>query len=395
MPIKIDFLSNARDFLRGTDDVDDALDGVADSLDDMADAAKKGGRDAERSVDKLEDSFRDAARRAKDLGDAGRDAGRDVERGMRNAEDGVEEFKSEANSTARESAASFDGSAESIVDAFQEVAANAFAGFGPAGAVAGLAAAAGIGLVMAGFDDANKAAEESARRASEWADAFIEAGGRVISYEQQMAKVRSIITDPELFKEAETNAKNWGVSFDTAVSAAAGSASALAEANDSLAKKEKAAADEAVKLADGGEALADMLVGTTSEANAGRAALDALTGEMSRGQKGADAFSRILIDTARATEGATEKVDEFGDSIISLPDGHQVYIDAETGQATQDVDAIEKKIYGIKGKTVGVNVEANLGSATAAYERWIANHNGRSIKIYGRYVSPPGSETYP
>lgn len=390
MPIKIDFLANVRDFLRGTADADEALDDVASSLDDMADAAKTGGRDAERSVDDLESSFRDAARRAKDLGDAGRDAGRDVDRGMRTAEDGVEEFKDEANSTAREAAASFDGSAESIADAFQEIAANAFAGFGPAGAVAGLAAAAGIGLAVSGFDAMNAAAEESAERAADWADAYIEAGGRVLSFEQQMAKVRDILTDPEMFKEAETNAKNWGVSFETAVAAAAGSASALAEANESLAEKERAAAEEAVKLADGGEALADMLVGATGEARAGRDALNALTGEMERGGKGADAFSRILVDTARNTAGATEKVDEFGDTVITLPDGHKVYIDAETGQATQDVDAIEKKVYGIKDKNVDVNVHANTGSASAGINRFIAQNNGRVIKIYGRYVSPPG-----
>jgi hypothetical protein len=74
---------------------------------------------------------------------------RGVERGTRRAEDSLGEFKDEANSTAKEAAASFDGSADSIADAFQEVAANAFVGFGPAGAAAGLAVALGLGTAIA------------------------------------------------------------------------------------------------------------------------------------------------------------------------------------------------------------------------------------------------------
>lgn len=395
MPIKIDFLANVRDFLRGTDDAEDALDDVADSLDDMADAAKKGGREAERSVDDLEDSFRDAARRAKDLGDAGKDAGREVERGMKDAEDGVEELKDEANSTAREAAASFDGSAESIVDAFQEVAANAFAGFGPAGAFAGLAAAAGIGLAVKGFEDMNEAEQASEERAAEWADAYVEAGSRILDASQVIESARAIITDPEQYKQAKKNAEDWGVSESTALLAMAGDTNALAEARKALADKE-AGLSGALKDAGGNmRNLSHEQRENRREVQDGTASLNQLTGEMDRGDQRANVYAESLRLLADHTAGATRKVDEFGDTIVTLPDGKKIYIDAETGRATDNVDAIERKIYGIRDKTVDVNVRANLGSATAAYDRWIDRHNGRSIKIYGKYVSPPGSDVWP
>jgi hypothetical protein len=78
---------------------------------------------------------------------------------------GLEEFNDEASGTAREAAASFDGSAESIGEVFQEVAANAFAGFGPAGAAAGIAAAVGLGTAIAAVQtlaEENTAAKEAA-----------------------------------------------------------------------------------------------------------------------------------------------------------------------------------------------------------------------------------------
>ncbi len=384
--INIPITGDARDFVKTTKDVEGALDDVADSLDDMTRDTKRGADQAERAVDDLADTFRDAQRRAKDLGDAGKDAGDDVKRGMERAEDGVEEFKDEANSTAREAAASFDGSAESIADMFQEVAANAFAGFGPAGAIAGLAAAAGIGLAVAGFEQVNEASEESKERANEWADAYIESGGRVLDFDTTMAKTREILTGK--FDEATKNADLWGVSIETAVAAMAGSQSAIDDVTKAVDEQSKAAAIAAVKAQEMAEANGGTLLNLTLEeqkANAASDALNMLTGEMDRGASQASIYSRMLVDQARATAGATEAVDEFGDTIITLPDGKQVYIDAETGQATDNVNAIERKIYGIPDGSATVSVDTSTAQNTL--DRWIVKNNGRTIQIGTRTVT--------
>lgn len=390
MAIKIDFLSNVRQFLRGTDDAEDALDDVADSLDDMADAAKKGGRDAERSVEKLDDSFRDAARRAKDLGKSGKDAGRDVKHGMKNAEDGVEEFKDEANSTAREAAASFDGSAESIADVFQEVAANAFTGFGPAGAIAGLAAAAGIGLAVSGFTATNEASEESRNRVADWAQAYIDAGGDASEALASVARVSAIYTDPDLYTKAQDNARNWGVSVSTAVNAMAGDMTALGVVSESTKRRQ----DEWA------EALQDGVTGSASswdksnltdkqrelgqQVAAGRDALEQLNGEMAAGASIAYQQSRSLFDLAKNTGTATGEVDELGNKIIALPDGTEVVINAQTKTASEDVDAFERKVGNVKGKTVKVKVDTS--DAARSIARFI--NQGRQIKIGTRIVGP-------
>lgn len=185
--ISINFLADVRDFLKGTKDVEDGLDDVADSLDEVA-------RDGDQATEKLEDSFRDLAKAAKKSGD---DVGTNMKDGFRKAGEGAQNFKEEALSTAKESAASFDGSAESIVDSFQEIAANAFVGFGAAGVVAGLAAAAGIGVVSKSILDAEENAKTAKARVEELGKAFIESGADVAQVEAFNEALQGIVTNSE------------------------------------------------------------------------------------------------------------------------------------------------------------------------------------------------------
>lgn len=375
--------ADAKEFDRGIrDGVIKPLEKAEDALKDLGDAADDAGRDGARGVDKLEDALRDAERRAKDLGDAGDDAGDEIKRGMRKAEDSVDEFRREANSTAKESAASFDGSAESIVDAFQEIAANAFAGFGPAGAVAGLAAAAGIGLAMAGFENIQEAEEESKKRAGEWAQAYIDAGGKVLNAATTTAVALDIATG-DRFEEAKTNAQNWGVEISVAIAAMAGEKWALSAANESLAETESKLQREMENTGIQYPEMVENLTETTLAASAGRTALEGITGEMQRGGEQADAYSRYLKQVAQNTEGATSATDEFGDSVTTLPDGTTIYIDAETGQATTNVDAIEQKIYGIPDGSSTVRVTAD----TSQVDREMRRLSGTTLRIGTRFVT--------
>jgi hypothetical protein len=240
-PIRIPIVSDVTGFIKGTSDVEGALDDVSSSLDDLSREAQgagddagralsqgieDGARDAERALDevgrsdgleqvgdnadqaarevegaadRMEKSFRDAFDTVKkESRDAGRKVGDDVGDGFDRAKEGAQEFKEEANSTARESAASFDGSADSINDTFQEVAANAFAGFGPAGAAAGLAIAAGIGVARSAFDRAKEEAAALRDRIGEIRDGFLAVRVDGDSALRQVSdRMREIVTETE------------------------------------------------------------------------------------------------------------------------------------------------------------------------------------------------------
>lgn len=344
MALKLDILANTSAFIASMRKAGASVEDIGDALDDMA-------REGVDAGNKLERSFKDIAREAND---AGRKVGREMGDGFDKAKAGMDDFKSEANSTAREAAASFDGSAESIADAFQEVTANALGGFGPAGALAGLAAAAGIGLVVAGFDQANQAAEASEEAVAEWADAYIEAGGKALTAGAMAAKAQDILTDSEKFKTAEENARKWGVSIETAVGAMSGSAADIREVETSV--------------RDMGEALKNIpdddafTIGIKAEQdfNAAKDALSKLTEEMDRGSTRAEVLNSFWQEQINSMDGVIVKVDEFGNKLYELPDDTQVVVDAETGVATQNLDAFKGDVETIAGKEVTATVRLKV-----------------------------------
>jgi hypothetical protein len=184
-----------------TTDVDDVIKGaekVADSFEDIQDSLKDTAKASGKASDQISDGFKDAAKDAdtaaknidRDLTQAlkevenkadgtGKGMGRSFKEGADKAGEGLSELKDESNSTAKEAAASFDGSAESIADAFQEVAANALSGFGALGAGIGLAAAVGIGIAIAKMNELAEANNEAKEKAADLAREIYDAGGKL------------------------------------------------------------------------------------------------------------------------------------------------------------------------------------------------------------------------
>lgn len=204
--------------------------GLIDPIEDAEDALKKlgktdAGKDIDKQMDRAQDATEDLSKELDDarddlkkLGFAAKDAGDDARRGMDKAKDGAKDFKDEANSTARETAASFDGSAESIGDAFQEVAANAFGAFGPAAGLAGLAVAAGIGGIKTTFDELAEKSKEV--REGIIAD-FLEVGD-ALDQEAVDARVRDLLGNENTRKQVELLKEILGVDLGQAALIAAG-----------------------------------------------------------------------------------------------------------------------------------------------------------------------------
>lgn len=343
--------------------------GIIDPLEDVDKALDDLGKN--RGADDLADDLDDAAKRTEDLKDETRETARAIERdyksagdgigdstrkGLGRAKEGLADFKDESNSTAREAAASFDGSAQSIGDAFQEVAANAFAGFGPAGAVAGIAAAAGIGLVISAFENVADAQEASEEEIAKWADAYIEAGDRVLNASQVIAGAQEIITDPERWKEAQKDAKLWGVSVETAVLAMSGNAASIDTVSRSLDNQREAYLDYAASIESTSEGR-DKELAKLAEANS---AYKTLTDGISQGQVAAGVYNQALLDLIASTEDATTQTDDLGNTVYSLPGGKQILVKADTKQATEDLSTFHGNLDEVpkqKVTTVKVNVD--------------------------------------
>ncbi|APX03371.1 hypothetical protein [Arthrobacter sp. QXT-31] len=188
-PIEIVVDAKVDGVLKGAQNMAESMEDVEKSIDNVEDTAKDTGKSLERSLDDAGDSAGDAGKKIdRDLTEAlknvedqsktsGKAIGNNVKDGTDRAKAGFDELKDEANSTAKESAASFDGSAESIADSFQEIAANAFAGLGPAAGAAGLAAAVGIGIAISKMQELAETNNEAKEKMADLAREIYETGG--------------------------------------------------------------------------------------------------------------------------------------------------------------------------------------------------------------------------
>lgn len=342
MAFKITLLSDVRAFLKGTADVEKSLDDVASSLDDLARETKQ---NADQAGDALAREFSDAFDKVKtESRTAGKRIGDDMHDGTRKAKDGIEEFGDEANSTAREAAASFDGSADSILDAFQEVAANAFAGFGPAGALAGLAAAAGIGLVFSSLEDAAEKASEAKDQVLDFADAINEAGGnpKAVRWAEKLRDTMKEITNnkewfelwqaaPETRLEEWTKyAKDFGVSMKDTGAYVAGNADAQIRITDQLRQQR----EELVRQRDASGSYQEV-----AALNEKITALDTYQGQLD-GQK------QTLVDAAALNQGLSEALSAVDESAADAAEASAQFSDSLTEHlsvADEGLDEFVKK----------------------------------------------------
>lgn len=230
MAIKIPFIADVADFMRGTRNMADELDEVADSLeglerdstragDEIADAMRDAGKPAEElarevsdSADKIGDAFRDAGKDAdragKDMAEslekpaegaedlerkvkdamgkvtdhartAGKQTSDATRKGFDDAADSTAEFRDEARQNLGETMSSFRGDIEDIPQILQDVLGGVAPALGGLGTIAAAGAAAAVGVMIAKMQELAEENTEAAQGASDLAAAYIDAGGKI------------------------------------------------------------------------------------------------------------------------------------------------------------------------------------------------------------------------
>ena len=381
MPINIDFLANTSKLERGGDNVERALEDVADSLDDVA-------RDGDRSLGRLERSFKDAADAAKDTERAAKKVGDGGKEGFGKASDAAGEFKSEALQNLSEVSSSFTGDLQSIGDLAQGTFGGLAASLPGVLGAAGAGAAVGVGLITAAFVAAEERRKQLEQRASDLGQAYIDAGSTVLSSIEETARAAEILSDPELRKELDAYAAAVG-DRNVALGALIGRSEDLAKVQALVNEAET----ENAQLNEQQVAASSKRKSATSEtirANEeliakGRELLD--VNSQALGQF--NTYSEYLNHVAQTTSGATSKIDEFGDTVVTLPDGKTIYIDAETGQATDSMDAIEQRSFAPKAVPVDLDTtQADL--KLASFRTRVQQRLGIPVSV----TAPPGIAKY-
>jgi hypothetical protein len=90
-----------------------------------------------------------------------------------------------------------------------------FSGFGPLGAAAGLAAAAGIGLISKSLQDAQEEAENLAAATDEMVAQMLESGTTFVTEQDKLNMVEALLGNPEKREEAQKFADKLGIPLVT------------------------------------------------------------------------------------------------------------------------------------------------------------------------------------
>lgn len=359
--ISINVAANVRDAVRGVDNVADAVEEVSDRLRDMtkdsdqsADRLERDFKEVQRSTDKTSDDIKRKFREAyKSVGRASDDAADDAVRAQRHMSEQASEYGSEIRQNLGEGLANaVRGDFSQLGDTIGDTIGGTVAGIGGIGtAAAAIATGVGIGAITAAFIAADEKRKELQARASDLADAYIEAGTAILDTFGEVERAQAVISDPEQKKKVEDYAKALGVDLPVALGAYVGRSEDLDKVQQIIADRTEENTRLTKELGREWNETGD------AQYSANLDAIEAGTELIQVQKDAADGFqtwSDYLNHVAESTEGATAELDEFGDTIVTLPDGKQIYIDAETGQATDKTDAIEKKIYGIQNKDVSI-----------------------------------------
>lgn len=373
----IDVLMNAREVQRGARDVSKALDGVADAADAAArdgekgtDKLERGLRDIVQAARPAERAYRDVGEEAKGAGRKAKDAGDDADEGFRKFRDAGEEASSELRQNLGETFSSFRGDLTDIGQIGQDVFGGLAGSVGGLVPAVGLAAgAAGMGLLIGAFELAEERRQQLSDRANDLANAYIEAGSNVMSAMSIAARTAEIITGEER-DEALEYARVLGVDLPTAARAMAGDVNALAAVNAIAAQATRdayAAADEQRESLKALTPEQEAKVRADLEAINKARELNGVVDEANQKFQDQQGVLRGLVSDA---DSAAVSVDALGNQVYELPDGTQIMINAETGQASTDVSNFKGDTDGVIEQLNNQQIKLRVTVDDTAWRNW-------------------------
>lgn len=215
--------------IKPVEEADKALEKLAESrpmalIDDLEDAQRETEelkRETKQTADAIDREYRDSYRRAKQSSDDFTDK----------AKAGAGELKDELKQSAAEGAASFSGEMDDVVDVVQETIANGLSGFGPVGALAGLALAAGIG---AGFSEIQKQAEATQQFIEDAFDDMAENASSSLSRAFVAEQMKTLLQDEGKRNEIKEQSVALSLSEQTVLQAMAGDAQSLQAVQEAI-----------------------------------------------------------------------------------------------------------------------------------------------------------------
>ncbi|WP_460802483.1 hypothetical protein [Microbacterium sp. GXF6406] len=371
-----------------------------DALDDLGRAAKDAGRDGERAIDNLEDALRDVQQQSKktersvdDIGDVGG-------KGFQKVREGAQEVTQEVGQNLGEAVSSIRGDLTDLGQVGQDTLgglAATLAGTGPAG-IAGAAAlaagAVGLGLITAEIEAQNERVQALKSYFSDaWREA-VEGGRDYIETATIIGEMNDIRFDPDRakeYKQIQEDAAAYGLEVNTLLQAAAGDEEALNEVrsrgNALLEERKEKTLEAQESFIPGNEYTIDGLLREEREmSNVNERWKERSDIYAENKQNAADAQaaeSEYLKSVVENASSAAVEVDELGNKLLTLPDDQQILIDAETGQATLNIDKFQGDADDVVDHVNGRQMKLDISThdAISAAQSAVNQINGMRASI--------------
>lgn len=337
-------------------------------------------RETQRTADAIEQEYRRAYAKAKSEAGDGLDSMR-----AQSAEVGQEIRQNLGEGIANAARGDFEGLADVVGDTLGGAVAG-IGGIATAGAAA--AGAAGIGALVAAFQLADAERKKLEESANDLAQAYIDAGSTVLDVVTLTARVSNVLTDPEQKKEAQSLVDLLGVDLPEAARIIAGDTNALTSAYALLTQQQKdvTATKEAGQAANAQEVI-DWQA-SQQAIDTARDALDKWANRNSEAASTATTVSDALKGMLRDAGSATEQVDELGNRLYTLPDGKEILIDANTGQASTNIERFKSDLGGNIPTVKTVDLEVSTSAAEDALRRFTSG--GRRLTVVADVVDKKG-----
>jgi len=414
--IRIPFLADVADFLRGTGDLETALEGVIDSLDDVSvagdDVDQQVGQDftglaktADTEADKIERSFRDAfnAVEEKSRTSTGK-VSTDIRGTGEDGSQALRDFKEEAKQNVAESVSSFTGSAESAVDAVQSTFGGLVSSLGPAGVVGAAVVGVGIGLARGLFEKAQERAQQLSEDIGTLAGELINLGLSAPGAEQVTEALQELATTGTVTGRSVTDwvgtpstklldlrdaALEAGIGFDDLALGVAGQAQALETALGEIAEREAAINTKIAESGASSQLVAGWYADETKALNESKEALQAKAEELETAAE----VTRVYEEAQRRNVDSTEAVARAAEAGIGAQNDAAVAAyghadandiqaaaaqDAADALAAKNTEAIRDAELTLAASDAAIGYEQALDDATEAIKT-----NGQTTKDHG------------
>lgn len=392
-PIEIAIASETKAFRQGIET------GVIQPLEDAVKELRELG-DAD-GAEKLERSLKEAQKATENLADETKLAALGIERDYKRAyaqarqasddgtskmKDGAQEVTQELGQNLGQAVSSVRGDLSDLGQVGQDTLgglAATLAGAGPAG-IAGAAVlaagAVGLGLVTAELEAQEERAEKLRDRLSSAYQEAAKAGRDYLDVSQLIANMNDLMYNPDRadeWKQLQEDARKLRLDESTLIKANGGDLTAQAVVQ----KEINGLVRDESSYREGTRGDLKILNGDVAGLRDRWAEVAAQTKEqVENTARSRQMTSEMLLDAADKAGQFEQAIDEAGNKLISLPDGTEFVITADTGQATADVsrfgkdadDVIEK----INGKIARPRVVADIDTrdAEAQLDRLARRH---------------------